>query len=516
MVLLRSTVTVGSFTMVSRVLGFCRDILIATFLGAGVIADVFFVAFKAPNLFRRLFAEGAFNAAFVPQFAGILEYNGKIKARVFAEHALSILLWSTLIFVVCVQILMPYLMVGLAPGFTNDTEQFNLAVLLTRITFPYLLFISLASLMSGVLNSLGKFAAAAATPILLNLCLIGSIIIIARYTDTPAHALAWGVTIAGVIQFIWLLFNCGWAGFWLRLIRPQFTNNISKMIRRILPAAVGAGVYQISLLIDTILASLLPSGSISFLFFADRVNQLPLGVIGVAVGTALLPLMSRQLSVADHKGALDSQNRAIELSLFLTLPAAVGLVVLAEPTISVLFERGAFDAVSAKSTAEALAMYAIGLPAYVVIKALIPGFFAREDTSTPVKIAAVSLFINLILNLILMGPFLHIGIAAATAISAWCNALALAFVLKRRGYFALDPRNIFRLPRMAVASVLMGTVLFSSCTFLNNYFVYETPVTFYILTTLVFAGLIIYLSLSFLFNAVKWSEFKQLFLRKVT
>jgi putative peptidoglycan lipid II flippase len=342
------------------------------------------------------------------------------------------------------------------------------------------------------------------------------LIILARYTDTPAHALAWGVTIAGVIQFIWLLFNCGWAGFRLRLIRPQFTKDIRKMISRTLPAAVGAGVYQISLLIDTIIASLLPSGSISFLFFADRVNQLPLGVVGVAVGTALLPLMSRQLSISDYKGALDSQNRAIELSLFFTLPAAVGLVLLSEPTISVLFERGAFDAASAKSTAEALAMYAIGLPAYVVIKALIPGFFAREDTATPVKIAVFSLLINLILNLILMDPFLHKGIAAATAISAWCNALGLAFVLKRRGYFSLDKRNTVRLPRMVVASLLMGVMLFFSLIFLNKFFVYETPINLYILVTLVFAGLIIYFSFSFLIVAARWGEFKQLFQRNVT
>jgi putative peptidoglycan lipid II flippase len=511
MVLLRSIATVGSFTMISRILGFCRDILIAAFLGAGVLADVFFVAFKAPNLFRRLFAEGAFNAAFVPQFVGILEHEGKTKAKVFAEQALGVLLWSMLIFVVCIQVLMPYLMLGLAPGFKSNTEQFNLAVLLTRITFPYLVFISLASLMSGVLNSLGKFAAAAATPILLNICLIGSLIILSRYTDTPAHALAWGVSIAGATQFIWLLLNCGWAGFWLRLIRPRFTDNIRKMIRRILPVAIGAGVYQVSLLIDTIIASLLPSGSISFLFFADRVNQLPLGVVGVAVGTALLPLMSRQLRAADYKGALESQNRAIEFSLFLTLPAAVGLVVLAEPTISVLFERGAFDVDSVKSTSGALAMYAIGLPAYVVIKALVPGFFAREDTATPVKIAVAALSINLVLNLVLMEPFLHIGIAVATAISAWCNALALAFILKRRGYFTLDLRNRIRLPRMAGASFIMGVMLFFNLMFFNNFFIHETPIKFIMLATLVFAGLIIYLSFSFLLGAAKWAEFRRLF-----
>ena len=516
MVLVRSIVTVSSFTMVSRILGFCRDILIAAFLGTGVLADVFFVAFKIPNLFRRLFAEGAFNAAFVPQFSGILEHEGKINAKVFAEQALAVLLWSMLIFVVVFQIMMPYLMAGFAPGFKNNTEQFDLAILLTRITFPYLLFISLASLMSGVLNSLGKFAAAAATPILLNICLISSLVILSKHTETPAHALAWGVSVAGILQLVWLLLNCGWAGFWLRLIRPRFTDNIRKMFRRILPVAIGAGVYQASLLIDTIIASLLPSGSISFLFFADRVNQLPLGVVGVAVGTALLPLMSRQLGAADYKGALESQNRAVEFSLFLTLPATVALVVLAQPIISVLFERGAFDTASVKATGDALAMYALGLPAYVMVKALVPGFFAREDTVTPVKIAAAALLINLVLNLILMGPFMHLGIAIATAISAWCNVLALAFILKRRGYFTLDSRNLVRLPRMVVASFIMGAVIFFSVLFFNNFLTYGISVKFIYVAILVFGGLIIYCSLVFLFGAVKWNELKQIYQRKAT
>jgi putative peptidoglycan lipid II flippase len=515
MALIRSIVTVSSFTLVSRVLGFCRDILIASFLGAGSLADVFFVSFKIPNLFRRLFAEGALNSAFVPQFAGILEKEGKVKAQAFAEEALSILLWSILIFIICFQILMPYLMIGFAPGFMDDTEKFNLAVLLTRITFPYLLFISLVSLMSGVLNSLGKFAAAASTPILLNICLISSIIIFSKYTQTTAHALAWGVSCAGVIQFIWLLFSCCQSGFRLYLIKPRLTNNIKKMIRRIIPAAVGGGVYQISLLVDTILASLLPSGSISFLFFADRVNQLPLGVIGIAAGTALLPLMSRQLRVGDYQGALDSQNRVIEFSLFLTLPATFALLILAQPIVSVLFERGEFDTSSVQATAGALAIYAIGLPAYVIVKALVPGFFAREDTRTPVKIAICALFINIILNLILMGPFLHLGIAFATAISAWCNALALAFILKRRGYFILDTRNRTRLPRILGASALMAGIIFFSAMFLNNFLVNETLIKIVTVVILIVGGLIIYCLLAVFLGAVKLEEFRKAIRREV-
>ena len=516
MALVRSIVTVSSFTLVSRVLGFLRDILIAAFLGAGGIADVFFVSFKIPNLFRRLFAEGAFNSAFIPQFAGILEKEGKTRAQEFGEQALSVLLWSILVFVIIFQILMPYIMMGFAPGFVNGSEKYNLAVLLTRITFPYLLFISLVSLMSGVLNSLGKFAAAAATPILLNICLISSIIILSRYTQTTAHALAWGVSFAGAIQFAWLLFSCCRSGFYLRLIRPRLTDNIRKMIRRILPTAIGAGVYQISLLIDTILASLLPSGSISFLFFADRVNQLPLGVIGIAAGTALLPLMSRQLRSGNFEGALESQNRVIEFSLFLTLPATFALVVLAQPIVSVLFERGEFDAASVQATGGALAIYAIGLPAYVIVKALVPSYFAREDTKTPVKIGICALLINIVLNLILMGPFLHFGIAFATAISAWCNALALAFILKRRGDFNLDSRNLTRLPRIFAASALMAGVIFISVIFLHDFLINETLIKTMIVAILIIGGLVIYCLTAFFFGAVKLEDFRKVIEREVT
>ncbi len=460
MALLKSIATVGGFTMGSRILGFIRDILVAALLGTGWIADAFFVAFKFPNLFRRLFAEGAFNAAFVPQFAGLLESDGRAAAKLFAEQALAVLLWVLLAFVILVQIAMPFAMLGFAPGFIGNQEQFDLAVLLTRITFPYLLFISLVSLMAGVLNSLGKFAAAAATPILLNVCLIGAVTLLARYTPTPGHALAWGVAIAGMVQFVWLMIHCGREGMWLRLRWPRLTKAVRTMIRRIIPVAIGAGVYQISLWIDTIIASFLPEGSISYLFFADRVNQLPLGVVGVAVGTALLPLLSRQIQSGDEVAALASQNRALEFSLFLTLPAAVALLVMAGPIISVLFERGAFDANAAAATAGALAIFAVGLPAYVLVKGLAPGYFAREDTVAPVKIAGVALVANVVISLALMGPFKHLGIATAMAASSWINALLLAVVLKRRGHLQMDERFRHRLPRMVLASAVMGAALY--------------------------------------------------------
>ncbi len=459
MALLRSIATVGGFTMVSRVLGFIRDILIAAVLGAGGGADAFFVAFKFPNLFRRLFAEGAFALAFVPLFAGTLEAEGKAAAKAFAEQALSVLLWALLIFVVVLEIAMPWAMAGFAPGFLSRPVTFDLAVELTRITFPYLLFISMVSLMAGVLNAFGRFAAAAATPILLNLCLIGAMLWLAPLSQTPGHALAWGVAGAGVLQFLWLYLHCIRAGISLGLPRPRLTPKVRLLLRRSLPVAIGAGVYQINLLIDTVIASILPSGSISYLFYADRVNQLPLGVVGVAVGTALLPLLSRQVRAGDTGAALHSQNRAMEFSLLLALPSAAALAVLAGPIIAALFQRGAFGPLQAEATAAALGVYALGLPAYILVKALAPGFFAREDTATPVKISVLCLVVNLVLNLLLMGPFKHVGIAAATVVSAWINASLLFFVLYRRGHLEIDERLKHRFPRLVAATAGMAVLL---------------------------------------------------------
>ena len=512
--LFRAIATVSGITMISRFFGFIRDIMVAAVLGAGPLADVFFVAFKLPNLFRRLFAEGAFNAAFVPQFSGILTERGRHRAHEFAEQALAVLLWSLLIFVILIEITMPWIMFIFAPGFATNPEKFDLAVLLSRITFPYLLFISLVSLMSGLLNSLGKFAAAAATPILLNICLIGAILWLINFTSTPAHALAFGVVIAGAVQLFWLLFHVGKAGIKLRLLIPRLTPPVRTMLRRIVPAAVGAGVYQISLLVDTVVASLLPTGSISYLFFADRVNQLPMGMIGVAVGTALLPLLSRQLSAGDSAAAIHTQNRAIDITLFLSLPAAAALIVIALPTISVLFERGAFGPTETMATASALAVYATGLPAYIMVKALTPAYFAREDTSTPVKIGLLAVLVNLVLNLVLMGPFQHLGIAAATSASAWLNTILLAFVLFRRGHFSIDTRLKSRLPRMVFATVIMALFLYLGMNGLNEMLAGGQLEKCMALFLLVSGGLIVYFAISFFIGVADKADLKRILRQK--
>jgi putative peptidoglycan lipid II flippase len=514
MVLLRSIVTIGGLTSLSRIFGFVRDILIAAILGAGPVADAFFVAFKLPNLFRRLFAEGAFTAAFVPIFAGLLETEGIGRARAFAEQALSVLTVMLLLFVTVMQIAMPLAMYGMAPGFAATPAKFDLAVQFARITFSYLFFISLVSLMAGVLNSLGRFAAAAATPILLNLCLIFAVLALAPYTPTPGHALAWGVALAGVVQFVWLLVNCGREGIWLRFPRPRLTPQVKLLLMRALPVAIGAGIYQINLLVDTIIASFLPSGSVSYLFYADRVTQLPLGIVGVAVGTALLPLLSRQLRSGQDEAALQSQNRALEIAFLLALPAAAALLVIAGPIISVLFERGAFGAAQSRATAAALAAFAAGLPAYVAIKALTPGYFARGDTKTPVKIAVVSTLVNLILNLLLMGPFLHVGIAIATAISSWINAGLLYFILRRRNHLKLDSRLKSRLPRMVLASAGMAVALLGAQMGVADLFEAGSPQRIAGLAALIVTGLITFAVLAQVTGAAGLRDLRHLMRRQ--
>jgi len=508
MALMRSIATVGGFTMLSRILGFVRDILVAAILGAGPVADAFFIAFKFPNVFRRLFAEGAFNAAFVPLFAGKLEGEGEDTARRFGEQAFAFLFWVLLALLIVMELSMPWAMQLFAPGFVDDPAKFDLAVHLTRVTFPYLLFISLVSLMAGVLNSLNKFAAAAATPVLLNICLIGAVLGLTPYMETPGHALAWGVFAAGLVQFAWMFWNCVNNRMTLKLRLPRWNDDVKVMVRLIIPGAIGAGIYQINMLVDMIIATLLPTGSISFLFYADRVNQLPLGVVGVAVGVALLPLMSRQLRGGDEDGAMNSLNRAVEFSLLLTLPAAAAYMVIAEPVVGVLFERKAFSASDTQATAAALLVYAVGLPAYVLNKALTPGFFARGDTKTPVQIAAVCMAVNIAFNLILMGPFLHVGLAMATVISAWTNTVILSLVLRKRGYLKIDERLKKRSLRILAACLVMAAVLYGLNVILQPYLAGLQVERILSLVALIGSGLIAYFGCTILFGATRIGELK--------
>ncbi|MGJ0557693.1 murein biosynthesis integral membrane protein MurJ [Methylocystis sp.] len=503
MQLYRSFATVGGLTLLSRVFGFFRDILIAATLGSGAVADAFFVAFRFPNLFRRLFGEGAFNAAFVPLFAKRLEGEGREAARAFAEEAMAGLVFILLAVTIVAEIAMPLIMYGLAPGFSATPEKFDLAILLTRITMPYLLCMSLVAMMSGVLNSFGKFVESSSVSIVLNLTMMAATLaaMALGFTDDPMAGViqAWGVFAAGILQLWVLMDGLRRNGIWLRLRRPRMTDGMRRLIRLGIPGVIAGGVTQINIVIGTVIASM-QNGAVSYLYYADRVYELPLALVGIAVGVVLLPDVSRHLKAENHTAVMDSQNRSFEFSMLLTLPAAVALAVAPGPIVEGLFERGAFTAADTSATAIALGIFALGLPGFVLIKVFSPAFFAREDTKTPMIYATVSLIANTLGSIALFfifrayGYMPHLGIAVATTLGGWLNAGLLFTTLVGRGYFVADPRLKRTLPRMLVASLLMGVVLWLVADLLGTSFSAPTPLLWRIaaLAALVGSGLVVY------------------------
>ncbi len=460
--LLKNFATVGAATLVSRVLGFARDAFMASMLGSGPVADAFLVAFRLPNLFRRLFAEGAFNAAFVPLFARAVEEGGEAKAKGFAEEILAGLLFTLLIVTAVAEIFMPALVFGLAPGFADEAEKFELATAMTRIMFPYLLCMSLTAMASGMLNSMGRFALAGFAPSLLNVVLVAALGFIwwegLAATEEAAFVLSWAVCAAGFLQLASLAIGLRAIGFRLKLRRPRMTPGVKRLLVLGVPGVIAGGITQINVVIGTIIASTQAS-AVSYLYYADRLYQLPLGVVGVAIGVVLLPDITRQLRSPTPETALHTQNRALEFSMALTLPATVALMVIPVEIVRVLFERGAFDAADSLATGAAVAAYAAGLPAFVAIKVFQPGYFAREDTRTPTLYAGISMVANVVLALALFPALAHVGIALATSLSSWINAGLLAAGLMRKGRVVPDRLLLKRLPLLALASVLMGAGL---------------------------------------------------------
>lgn len=463
MSLLKSAAKVGGFTLISRLLGFVRDQLIAFTLGTGLVAEAFFVAQRLPNLFRALFAEGAFNNAFVPQFAKKVEGEGPQQAFAFGRDMLSVLFTWMILFCSAAMIFMPWLMPLLAPGFKGSAEKISLATELTRICFPYLGMMSLTALFGGILNSLNRFSAPAAAPILLNIVVICFTLLawwlgLGNTADT-GRFLAWAVTISGVAQLILLLIAARRAGAQVIPGKPLMTTDVKRVLKLSVPGLISGGITQINLLIATMLATGF-SGGVAFLYYADRLFQLPLGLIGVAIGVVLLPTLSRKLRAGDAQGALDSQNRALEFSLFLTLPAAAALTVIGKPILHTVFEHGAFTRADTFAVAPALAAFAYGLPAFTLTKIFQPGFFAREDTKTPMYFAIAAVIVNIAASLILSRHFDYMGIAIATTVAAWFNAILLITTTVRRGYFVWDARFKSRLPRMLVCLLVMAATLY--------------------------------------------------------
>jgi putative peptidoglycan lipid II flippase len=437
-------------------------VMMANVIGTGLVAQAFVVAFRFPNLFRTLFAEGAFNSAFVPLFAKRLEADGAESAGRFAEDVMSVLFSWLLAFTALAIIAMPLFIFLIASGFAADPQKFDLSVSLTRIAFPYLLFMSLTALFSGVLNSLHRFAAAAVAPILLNLIMVTMLLYVnfMGWGDSPrtGYALATGVLIAGIVQLTLVWTACVRAGMVLRLRLPRLSPGVKRLLWLTVPGVIAGGITQVNLLVATQIASMFDR-AVSYIYYADRIYQLPLGVVGVAIGVVLLPDLSRKLRSGEGILAMSVHNRALELALFFTLPAAIALMIISRPIIFSLFEHGAFGRSDSLATASALWAFAAGLPAFVLIKVFAPGFFAREDTATPMRFALVSVLVNFSCAVSLSYVWRHVGIAAATAIAAWVNASLLGLTLLRRGHFTPDAQLRRRLPLMLLCGLLMAAVL---------------------------------------------------------
>lgn len=519
--LVRALGSVGGLTLASRVLALVRDSLAARYVGAGFAADAFNgVAFRLPNMFRALFAEGAFSAAFIPMFNAKAEGEGGIaEGYRFAERALALLLPILILFTLALLVAAWPLTMLLSGGFARQNpthEQLAYAVTLSRITIPYLALISLASLLGGILNSLNRFWVNAAAPILLNVAMIAGLFFFHGDNDyETALVQAVSVSVGGVLQLGWLLLACRGAGVRLRLRRPRIDPDMRELFKRIVPAAFGAGAAQFNLLISTALAGwFLTSGSITYIYYADRLNQLPLGLIGIGLGTVLLPTVSRMLARGEESAAMETQNRGIELALFLTLPAAVAFIVTAEPIVRGLFQYGLFTAEDARRSGWALSAFSIGLPSYVLVKVLTPGYYARGDTKTPVRFAMISIAVNIIGNIILIPTLGHVGPPLATALASTINVAMLYRTLHARGHFTADAQLKGRLPRLALAALLMGIVIFAGQTLLDPWLGGSFIQRYAALAVLVGTGVALYGIACFLTGAYRLADLKALLRRR--
>lgn len=516
MSLLKSAMQVGGLTLVSRLFGFVRDQLIAFTIGTGPVAEAFFFAQRLPNLFRALFAEGAFNNAFVPQFAKQVESEGQEHAFEFAHRMLSVLFVWMVFFSAIAMIFMPWLMPVLAWGFKGSPDKLALTTELTRICFPYLGMMSLTALFGGVLNSLNRFTAPAAAPILLNIVVILMTLLawwlgLGNTADT-GRFLAWAVTISGVAQLILLAAAAHRAGASIIPGAPKLTADVKRVLVLSVPGLISGGITQINLLIASMLATGF-AGGVAFLYYADRLFQLPLGLIGVAIGVVLLPALSRKLRAGDEQGACDSLNRALEFALFLTLPSAVALIILGRPILHTVLEHGAFLRKDTLAVAPVLAAFALGLPAFTLAKIFQPGFFAREDTRTPMYFAIGAVAVNIAASVILSRYMQFVGIALATSMAAWVNAGLLIFTSVRRGHYAADERFKSRLPRMVLALFVMVGVLVALAHLLSANYAENAGFTAaaWGLVVLVLAGVTSYFAAAHVTGAFRFSELKSAF-----
>ena len=456
--MIKKILTVGGFTLLSRLTGFARDIMLAAVLGAGPTADAFFVAFRLPNHFRAIFAEGAFNAAFIPAYARIRTQGGEKAASRFGDCIFTLLIASQVVLLALALAFTPQLIAVLAPGFSREPHQFALAVSLTRITFPYLLLITLVTLWGGILNALHRFAAAAAAPILLNLTMMATLAG-AVFFPGAGYAAAWGVLISGVLQAVLVGGDTLYAGVLTSFRSLRLDADVRRFFQALVPATIGSAGTQLALFADTIIASFLSAGAISALYYADRIDQLPIGVIGIAVGTVLVPEMTHRLAAGDDAGARSAQNRAIEFALLLAIPCVVAFLVVPGLIMRALFMRGAFTAADAHAAAMTLMAYTVGLVPFVLIRSVVAPFLARGDTATPVKAALIGTAINIVFKVALMAPLAQVGLALATSIGAWVNFLLVLLFAHRAHVIAADEVLKSSLTRLVIAGAVLAVVL---------------------------------------------------------
>ncbi len=504
--LIKSTGTFSIFVIISRVLGYLRDVLIAIYLGSGPIADAFFVAFRIPNTFRRLFAEGSFNAAFVPGYSSEL-VKGKLNAKNFANDVFNFLMFGLLLIVIVVEILMPGFIYLIAPGFYEDQSKLELTTLLTRITFPFLLFISLASFFSAILNSHNKFGIAAAAPIILNLILIFIIFIEKKSNDDLVIYLSYGVSLAGLIQLIFVYYFAKKYFVPNLYFKLRVTKKIKIFFSKFLPGIFSSGVTQINILIGTIIASFQAS-AVSYLYYADRIYQINLAIAGIAIGTVILPNLSRYIKTSNKKKIDFIQNKSFELCLFLSLPASMALVVGSNEITSALFGYGAFDSLSVLNSAKALYYFALGLPAFAIIKVFSTFLFARGNTKSPFYYSFISVIINISISIIFFKDIGFIIIPIATSISSWINVLLLFSKLYINDYFKL--KNILSISnlKIIVISIISISVFQIFINLFGEYLVYDSELKLFTIIALVIITIFIYILISLLTKTFKYSDIK--------
>ena len=504
--LIKSTGTFGFFTVISRLLGYLRDILIAIFLGTSFLADVFFVAFRIPNTFRRLFSEGTFNAAFVPSYSSEL-IKGKSKSNNFANEVFNLLFLSLLLIVLCVQIFMPLFVSLIAPGFVDDKEKISLAIELTRITFPFLLLVSLSSFFSAILNSYNRFAETAAAPIILNIVLIIVLMINKSLNDELVYYLSYGVTLAGLLQLFFLFF------FVKKYFKFNFkfnlnpSNKVKIFFKKLLPSIFSSGVTQINILIGTIIASFQAS-AVSYLYYADRIYQINLAIAGIAIGVVILPQLSKHISQKNFKKIDLIQNKALELSLFLSLPASIALLVASEEIISALFGYGEFNQNSVLNSAKALYFFSLGLPAFAMIKVFSNFFFANHDTKTPFYISFASVLLNIFISLYFFKEIGFIIIPIATTISSWFNVIVLFITLKKRKLFSFNDIFVKRFLKIVLSSILLGLFFNYLMLLFNDELAFENSLKSIYLILSVILGLGFYLIVSYFIKAFQLEDIK--------